>query len=69
MLSRLIKEIEKIDPTKVNYWNSTTEIASRIGLIQEPKLAVQLVQLISLLEKKQQENFEARKERIEEDDE
>jgi len=60
MLSKLIKEIEKVSTKDIKYWNSTAEIASRIGLIQEPILAVQIVQLISLLEKKQQEVFENR---------
>jgi len=60
MLSKLIKEIEKIKMSEEKYFNCVTEVASRISTIKEPMLQLQIVQLIALLDKKQQEAFKNR---------
>ena len=68
MLNKLIKEIEDIE-VKGTFFNPVTEVASRMGLIEDPMLGAQLVQLIAIIDKKNQLNFELRKQNSEEDDE
>jgi len=60
MLTKLIKEIEKIDMKERKYFNSVSEVASRLSLIRDDKLKLELIQLISILEQKQQIAYENR---------
>ena len=60
MLKKLIEEIEKIKMSEKKYFNSVSEIACRLHLIDDDKLKIELIQLVSALEQKQQEAFENR---------
>ena len=59
-MEKLIKEIQKIDMKERKYFNSVAEVASRLHLINDDKLKLELIQLISMLEQKQQIAYENR---------
>ena len=67
MLDKLIKEIGEIK-VEGKFFNPVTEVASRMSLIEDQMLGAQLVQLIAIIDKKNQQNYELRKEQKDGDD-
>ena len=67
-MEELLKEVRRIRPNG-SFFNATSEIAIRLHLISDPKLAGEIVQLVAWLDKLNQENYELRKQNQDEDDE
>jgi len=62
MLTKLIKEIRDIKMDGVKYFNNIAEIASRLHLIDDNTLKVQIIELLGILEQKNQQAMKNRQE-------
>ena len=66
-MEKILEEIRSIKPNGT-FFNGTSEIAIRLHLIDDPKLAGEIVQLVAWLDKLNAENYELRKEQKDGDD-
>jgi len=67
-MQELLNELRKIE-VEGKFFNATTEVAKRLGLVKDPLLAAEIVQLVAILEDLNSKNYELRKQNSEEDDE
>jgi len=65
-MEELIKKIESEEVGK--YWNSVNVVAKYITTIKDPMLAVQLINLLGIVDAKSQEAYEKRQEEKDGDD-